>query len=178
MRGRSPGGMPPPVSCTTISTAPPSRRVDTVTVPPSGMASRAFRSRFRKTARSWASSPRTGGRPGASSRRTSIRAAASSGAKKSSRLPRRPREAQVLLGDAVQSVHLARDGLHELDGLLARRTAREELLLEQLRVEADGVQGVPDLVGDLGGDAADGGEALGPPQLVALVIERRRHGVE
>src|SRR6266540_3477306 len=67
--------------------------------------------------------------------------------------------------------------MDELDRLRRRGTPRE-LLREQLGVEADRVQGVPDLVGDLGGDPPYRGEPLRPAQLIALPGERRRHRVE
>jgi hypothetical protein len=94
------------------------------------------------------------------------------------RLARRAGEAQVLLGDGVEPVHLARDGGAEGPGLGGQLGAGLQLLGEELGVEADGVQGVADLMGDLGRDAPHRRQPLGPPQLPLLRGERGGHGVE
>ena len=61
--------MPVPVSDTSATTSCPSWRVAMVSQPPLGIASRAFRNRFRKTCWSLNSNPTTGTLPSASSRR-------------------------------------------------------------------------------------------------------------
>src|SRR5208337_46503 len=65
-------GMPLPVSTTSISTPPLCAAVRTSSSPPVGMASRAFKKRFRKTCCSLLAEPRTGGRPSLSCLTTRI----------------------------------------------------------------------------------------------------------
>ena len=68
---------------------------------------------------------------------------------------------------------IARTSGHRL--LLA---GRGDLLLEQLDVEADGRERVPDLVGDVRRHLADGGEALGLHQLRAGALDGGDHALE
>ena len=61
---RTSSGMPTPVSLTRSSTRPSALRVSSVSVPPWGIASTAFRMRLVSASRSSAGSPATGGRSG------------------------------------------------------------------------------------------------------------------
>ena len=70
MRAICSDGMPDPVSAISAITRSPSTRVDTDSQPPLGIASRAFRNRFRNTCWSWCSMPSTAAADGDSSRRT------------------------------------------------------------------------------------------------------------
>ncbi len=87
-------------------------------------------------------------------------------------------EAQVLLGDGGEPVHLAHDGVAQL-----ARGGRP--LAQLLGVERDAGEGIADLVGDLRRDAADGRQPLRAHQRLALRAQLAlagrqplRHGVE
>ena len=93
------------------------------------------------------------------------------------------RVAQILLGDDGEAIHFAHDRIAERRRARLLRSAQP--LAELFGVEADRRERVPDLVRDLRGDAADGGEPLRAhqrfalrPQLPFAGGEALGHGVE
>src|SRR5882724_8829753 len=85
---------------------------------------------------------------------------------------REPREGEVLLGDGIQRVDLLANGRHQHRRLLHVRAAslRDEIP-HQLGVQLDGRDGIAHLVGDLEGQFAHRGHALGHHELGLRPLE-------
>src|SRR3954469_13349795 len=84
-------------------------------------------------------------------------------------------QAEIDLGDLGQPVDLAADPAAQLAGLAV---ALAELVLEQLGVEPDRRQRVPDLVGDLAGHLARDRDPRRAQLLLLALLHRAAHRVE
>ena len=89
--------------------------------------------------------------------------------------PRKPRKAQVSLGDLRQPVDLSDDRRDQPPRLLA---AVDDLVAQQFGVEADRRERIANLVRDVGSHPPNGGEALRTDQAMLALLDRFRHRVE
>ena len=161
--------MPSPVSRTAISIPLSPRPTAMTIVPPSGVAWSAFSTRFSTACFSWKASASTVSGPsgdGQGERDPLARAlrADEAGEVREQRTHRdrlqvragRPGEPQELAHEVVEASQLARDLPEHLeDVVLAVGQDVGELVLEDPEVDLQGVERVPDLVGDPRGERLD-----------------------
>jgi len=76
------------------------------------------------------------------------------------------RELEVLLRDLAQAAHLALDDGDVLPRLRVVASRPVERLEQQVDIQVDRGEGIPDLVHDLGGDLPDGGQLLAAEEIL------------